>query len=177
MRMIADQPSTTYDARVTVFAADGEIATAIVDRTVGTDNPLPGQDLVTVHSEVIGPNGRQLFKVDGPIDNIVLPRGSMMTLLLPYKEIPFGSTSLTASAYRVTTNQPVVAYQFNPLCCNYNYTNDASLLLPTSALTNHGSSDDGSGSTRRYTSPYWPRPPDCRINLPSPSAGFVTVSR
>ncbi|MEZ4458853.1 MAG: IgGFc-binding protein [bacterium] len=135
--VVLSNPSTTYDARVTVFEADGQIASAIVDRTVGTDNPLPGQDLVTVHSEVIGPNGRQLFKVDGPIDNVVLPRGSMMTLLLPYKEIPFGSTSITASAYRVTTNQPVVAYQFNPLCCNYNYTNDASLLLPTSALTNN----------------------------------------
>lgn len=135
--VVLSNPSETYDARVTVYEQDGQIANAIESREVGTDNPLPGQDLVTVFSEVIGPNGRQLFTIDGPIENIVLPRGSMMTLILPYKQIPFGETSLTASAYRVNTNQPVVAYQFNPLCCNYNYTNDASLLLPTSALTNN----------------------------------------
>lgn len=135
--VVLSNPSETYDARVTVYSRDGELASAIESRTVGSDNPLPGEELVTVHSEVLGPSGQWLFAVDGPIDNIVLPRGSMMTLILPFKELPFGETSITASAYRVTSNQPVVAYQFNPLCCNYNYSNDASLLLPTSALTNN----------------------------------------
>jgi len=133
--VVLSNPSETYDARVTVYEGDNEVTTAITSREVGTDNPLPGQDLVTVFSDVIGPNGRQLFTIEGPLKDVVLPRGSMMTVLLPYKELPFGETSLTKSAFRVVTNQPVVAYQFNPLCCNYNYTNDASLLLPTSALT------------------------------------------
>lgn len=128
-------PSETYDARISVFSAPDVHAEAVGSRTVGSDIELPGIDFVTVESRVLGPRGQELFKIDGPIDNIVLPRGSMMTLLMPYKEIPFGSTSLTSGAYRVSANQPVVAYQFNPLCCNYNYTNDASLLLPTSALT------------------------------------------
>lgn len=128
-------PSETYDARVSVFSGPDEHAEAVVSRTVGTDIPQPGMDLVTVESRVLGPRGQELFKVDGAIDNIVLPRGSMMTLIMPHREIPFGSTSLTPNAYKVSTTQPVVAYQFNPLCCNYNYTNDASLLLPKSALT------------------------------------------
>jgi len=128
-------PSETYDARVSVFSEPNVHAEAIGSRIVGTDIPLPGIELVTVESRVLGPRGQELFKIEGPINSIVLPRGSMMTLIMPFREIPFGSTSLTQTAYRVSSTQPVVAYQFNPLCCNYNYTNDASLLLPTSALT------------------------------------------
>ena len=50
-----------------------------------------------------------------------------------------GSIHLANGAYHLTTNVPVVAYQFNALeytdGINYSYTNDASLLLPTHALT------------------------------------------
>ncbi len=41
-------------------------------------------------------------------------------------------TWLSSRAFRVTSDVPVVAYQFNPL--NQAYSNDASLLLPTSGL-------------------------------------------
>src|SRR5690606_14242186 len=60
---------------------------------------------------------------------------SIMTLVLPRRLMPYQASTLTQNGYRVVSTQPVVAYQFNPLCCNYNFTNDASLLLPTSALT------------------------------------------
>lgn len=127
--------STTYDAQVTVFETGDRVVEAVSARTVGTDITLPGLDLVTVYSEVVDASGELLYRIEGPIQDLVLPRGSTMTLILPRKEMPFGSTSLTPNAFRVTSTQPVVAYQFNPLCCNYNFTNDASLLLPTSALT------------------------------------------
>lgn len=35
---------------------------------------------------------------------------------------------------RVRSDQPVVAYQFSPYCCNFSATNDASLLLPDATL-------------------------------------------
>jgi len=43
-------------------------------------------------------------------------------------------TALTSQAFRVTSKLPIIAYQFNPLD-NYGvFSNDASLLLPVSAL-------------------------------------------
>ena len=44
-------------------------------------------------------------------------------------------TALTRHAYRVTSNVPVVAYQFNPLENVNVFSNDASLLKPVEALT------------------------------------------
>src|SRR6185503_4563947 len=41
-------------------------------------------------------------------------------------------TFLSSNAFRITTNYPVVAYQFNPII--QAFSNDASLLIPTSGL-------------------------------------------
>ncbi len=127
--------STEFDAQISVYTADGEFALADFERTVGADIQFPGDDLVTVHSEVVDQNGVRLLAVAGRVDKIPLPRQSIMTLVLPRRTMPYQQSTLTANGYRVVSTQPVVAYQFNPLCCNYNFTNDASLLLPTSALT------------------------------------------
>lgn len=127
--------SETYDAYITVYEDDDTIASAIPERIVGLDRADPSLVPETVVSDVVDPQGNQLFQIDGPVKDIVLPRGSLMTLLLPHKRIPFGESSIGRFGYKVTSNQPVVAYQFNPLCCNYNTTNDASLLIPESALT------------------------------------------
>jgi hypothetical protein len=128
--------SETYDAEITVFSADGEIAEADGTRLARDKSPQPGVDFVTVHSEVVGPDGQRVGDIlDGPIDGLTLPRGSIMTLILPHRRMPYSQTSVTPAAFKVTSTQPVVAYQFNPLCCNYNTTNDASLLLPKGALT------------------------------------------
>ena len=127
--------STTYDAQITVYSEEGVIAEADGERRVGADIQFPGDDLVTVRSELVDQNGVKLLDIDGPVEKIPLPRQSMMTLLFPPRAVPFGSSSLTHVGYKIESTQPVVAYQFNPLCCNYSFTNDASLLLPTSALT------------------------------------------
>ena len=44
---------------------------------------------------------------------------------------PITEASIRKDAFRVQTTYPVVAYQFSPYCCNYSFSNDASLLLPT----------------------------------------------
>jgi hypothetical protein len=58
-------------------------------------------------------------------------------------------TALTRHAYRVTSNVPIVAYQFNPLENVNVFSNDASQLLPVSAL--------GGGSGRAYVIAAWPQ--------------------
>lgn len=47
-------------------------------------------------------------------------------------------TALTRGAYRVSSDVPIVAYQFNPLENANVFSNDASLLLPTEALGGGG---------------------------------------
>ena len=127
--------STEYDAKITVTQSGGEPAQAVESRVVGSDIGGAGINYETVRSEVLDAQGNVLQSISGDIKDINLPRGALVTLIMPQRRIPFAQTTITNGAYKVTSTQPVVAYQFNPLCCNYNYTNDASLLLPKGALT------------------------------------------
>ncbi|HJL20000.1 MAG TPA: IgGFc-binding protein [Sandaracinaceae bacterium LLY-WYZ-13_1] len=58
-------------------------------------------------------------EVDGPPGSHVDTRGSWFS----------------SHAYKITSNYPVVAYQFNPIV--QDFSNDASLLIPSSGLDNH----------------------------------------
>jgi len=88
------------------------------------------------------------------------------------------NTALTRHAYRVTTNFPVVAYQFNPLENVNVFSNDASLLKPVEAL------QTGSNSQAVvYTVLGWPQTiattsdPDTNFSSSSPSnlRAFLTL--
>lgn len=77
-------------------------------------------------------------------------------------------------AYRITSTWPIVAYQFNPLENFGVFSNDASLLLPTSALAQPG------GTGVRYSVLGWPQtiarvPGDDRINSDQDFPAFLTV--
>ena len=61
-------------------------------------------------------------------------------------------TALTRHAYRVRSNFPVVAYQFNPLENVNVFSNDASLLKPVEALD-----AGGSGQSLMYAVLGWPQ--------------------
>jgi len=52
--------------------------------------------------------------------------------VLPHKTLN-GSGIMAGGAYRITSDLPVIAYQFNPLDGANSYLSDASLLLPASA--------------------------------------------
>lgn len=127
--------SSTYDAEITIYDDDGVIAEAVAERVVGVDTPDPTLIPERVYSEVLDADGNRLMGISGPIDRLPLPRGSLMTLVMPHKRVPFGESAVGKFGYKIESTQPIVAYQFNPLCCNYNTTNDASLLIPESALT------------------------------------------
>jgi hypothetical protein len=69
--------------------------------------------------------------------------GDLVVINLPPRELDGSSdprlndgsgTALTTNAYHITSTAPIVAYQFNPLENVGVFSNDASLLLPTSAL-------------------------------------------
>lgn len=88
------------------------------------------------------------------IDGVTVPPGALEVFELPRREVDGASatglndgthTALTSNAYRVLSSHPITAYQFNPLSNVNVFSNDASLLLPTSALD------------RAYTVVAWPQ--------------------
>lgn len=80
---------------------------------------------ISVATASIPPLSLRVFKL-GPREVDGSPPGQFNT----------GSHSaLTRSAYRITSDVPVVAYQFNPLENVNVFSNDASLLKPVEALT------------------------------------------
>ncbi|MBI4705357.1 MAG: hypothetical protein HY744_29985 [Deltaproteobacteria bacterium] len=62
----------------------------------------------------------------------VLP-GTLKIFNLPDRHINYTGL-LVAGAYRIVSDLPVIAYQFQPIDGQTSYTSDASLLLPTSSL-------------------------------------------
>lgn len=119
-----------YDVPVTVhvFQDDGQPG----------DAPAP----VEIAKAVIAPYNLQVFKL-GPRE----VDGST-----PGKYNNGTHTALTRHAYKITTDFPVVAYQFNPLDNENVFSNDASLLKPREALAL-----DGPGLQTTYVVAGWPQ--------------------
>jgi hypothetical protein len=91
------------------------------------DDALPGQEpnVRTIAEATVLPLNLETFKL-GPREVDGSPEGEFNTGT---------GTALTRHAYRITSQVPIVAYQFNPLE-NFNvFSNDASLLKPVEALT------------------------------------------
>ena len=105
-----------------------EVANVVVEeKSGGTWSPVPGATFTV-----------------GPLD--------LQTLVLPHRYID-GSALYEGGAYRITSDMPVIAYQFNPLDGASSYLSDASLLLPASAYDRffyvpawpYGPADGGGG--------------------------------
>jgi hypothetical protein len=113
------------------------VATVTVDEdTASAGTP---QQVRTVATARIGPRSLEVFKL-GPKEVDGSAPGTFDT----------GThTALTRGAYRVRSDVPIVAYQFNPLENANVFSNDASLLLPTPAL--------GGGGGRSYVIVSWPQ--------------------
>jgi hypothetical protein len=77
------------------------------------------------------------------VARVLVPPGDLEVFKLPRREVDGSSatgindgtnTAVTSNAYRVVSTHPITAYQFNPLENVNVFSNDASLLLPTSAI-------------------------------------------
>jgi len=98
-----------------------------VDVHIFQDDGLPGDvgAPYEIQSSIIAPLNLQVFKL-GPREVDGSPDGTYNS----------GThTALTRHAYKVTTNYPVVVYQFNPLENANVFSNDASLMKPREAYT------------------------------------------
>jgi hypothetical protein len=122
--------------------------------TVEQDDSNPGDAThatSVVANAVIAPQNLEVFnlgprEVDGSAD------GTFNTGT---------GTALTRHAYKVTSDFPIVAYQFNPLDNVNVFSNDASQLLPVSGLN--------SGAGLAYVVPAWPQ---TIANTNDPSTNF-----
>jgi len=111
---------------------------------VRIDTAAPGEPsaLVEVATATIAPLNLRVFKL-GPREVDGSPQGTFDS----------GThTALTRQAFRVDSDFPVVAYQFNPLENVSVFSNDASLLKPREAVTY-----DSAGMTRSYAVVGWPQ--------------------
>jgi hypothetical protein len=79
-------------------------------------------------------------------------------------------TALTRGAFRIRSDVPIVAYQFNPLENVSVFSNEATLLLPTAAL---------GGSGRAYVVASWPqtiaRSEDPQTNFGTDLRAFLSI--
>jgi hypothetical protein len=152
---------------VVVSNPDPDVTTEV---TIEQDDSQPGEEpqVVEVARARIPPFSLRVFKL-GPREVDGSPDGSFNT----------GThTALTRHAYRVKSNFPVVAYQFNPLENVDVFSNDASLLKPVEAL------DPGSNSEAvMYAVLGWPQTiavtdnPDTNFSSDNPTnlRAFLTL--
>jgi hypothetical protein len=114
-------------------AAAGQFAVAVAN--IGSNG--------TAHVEVHINNAPQGEPLDLElIDQANIEEGELKVALLPRRDVDGENitdnvddgpqTWLSSRAFRITSDVPVVAYQFNTL--DQQFSNDASLLLPTSGL-------------------------------------------
>lgn len=108
------------------------------------DDTAPGSDGApfAVASAEIPPLGLRVFKL-GPREVDGSPAGEYDTGT---------ATAFTRAAYQITSDVPVVAYQFNPLENVSVFSNDASLLKPVEAL-----GGQGTGLAPAYVVLAWPQ--------------------
>ncbi len=107
---------------------------------VVVSNPSGMTAHVVVERNLADPGWPVLLEVLTEVD--VPPQG-LKIITLPWAEVDGSApgtydtgthTALTSHAFRVRSNVPIVAYQFNPLENVDVFSNDASLLVPSSAL-------------------------------------------
>lgn len=110
-----------YDAQnsqFSVIVSNTRQKSATVKVTAGT-----GQS----KSYTVAPNGLKIL-------NLPDPTWKDPATGQPLKPLNQDGTSVNKNVYRIQSDQPIVAYQFNPLQ-NYDvFSNDASLLLPSNAV-------------------------------------------
>ena len=110
------------------------IASRVIEVPRDIDIPPTQYQDTTVTSSVRDSSGQIVTPNISRADGRDVPPGGIATLLLPRGRMDWSASNIRKSAFRLQSTQPVVAYQFSPYCCNFSFSNDASLLFPTSSL-------------------------------------------
>ena len=148
---------------------------------VALSNPsiLTAKVTVTINEAAYG----AAVKVKTVAVRTVKPQG-LEVLLLPSREVDGspsgqydtgGGTAATPNAYKIESTVPIIAYQFNPLSNVGVFSNDASLLVPTPALTTDLTNEAGAS----YLVLGWPQTiattNDNKTNFNSDLRAFLTI--
>lgn len=133
-----------------IVVSNAGLASATVKVEMNDGAPGAPQALSTVKMVTVAPRS---------LESIEMPTREVDGSLLNTNEGP--GTMLSSRAFRITSNEPIVVYQFNTR--EPKFSNDASLLLPTSAL----------GQTYRALS--WPSGKPVSIFNSPIDRGYVTV--
>lgn len=136
--LLVFNPDTEHAVTADVFGPDGDAGALVPEYLM---QPPTGDDLPP---DVYGPRRLRsdLTAADGTVlvggiergEGLSIPPGGRARLLIPRTALFEQTSHLRRQGWRLQTDRPVVAYQFNPLCCNYAFSADASLLIPTHAL-------------------------------------------
>ncbi|MEE2789724.1 MAG: IgGFc-binding protein [Myxococcota bacterium] len=126
---------------VTVYAPEGTPTPLVAERTIEVPaNVMLPFDVrarlrsIQVTSQVRDSAGLVVADRIASADRIEVPPLGTAILLLPRRMGPMSRSAIQKDAYRLRSTVPVVVYQFSPYCCNFSFSNDASLLLPTTAV-------------------------------------------
>lgn len=155
----ASGPLVSNDAAGQPFAvAIANPSDVTVHVTIEQNDAPPGEEPRTaiVHEQDVAPDD---------LAEIELPQREVDGSVNLRDDGP--GTFVSSNAFRITTNYPVVAYQFNPII--QAFSNDASLLIPTSGLDT------------RHRILGWPTANPISVDIPGfemegiPDHSFVTI--
>jgi hypothetical protein len=135
--------SDVWDAEVTVYWDPSDYGTA------SAEEPVPGM------SATVAANDTHVFR---------LPRYDVDGIDAAPSHDDGPQTALSKKAFRIESSLPVVAYQFNTL--NQDFSTDASLLIPTTAL--------GNAYNVVSWEPFYPVAYPL-LGIPTPNRGYVTI--
>lgn len=136
---------------------------------VAISNPWPEPVHVEVHQNDAPPGSGYAASL---VASVTIAGNSVELVPLPTREVsglgsdmgPPSRSVLSNLAYRITTDLPVVAYQFNPVQNAGIYSDDASLLVPVHSLD------------ESYVAIGWPgRGADGPLSIPADNRSFLTV--
>ena len=122
--VIAANPHPVLPTTISMTSPQGLSTPRIQSRTLTPSTSYSFGKRTTVSSEILRPDGSAV-PISSMLSEVTLQPGEAAALLVDTRQ---------PGPYLLHSTQPIVAYQFNPYCCNFTASNDASLLLPTNTL-------------------------------------------
>lgn len=124
--IVLANPHPLLEVNVNVRDPDGTPSSLIQSSTLEPTQQYAFAKKTTVRSAIIS-GTKELARLGPQARAISIPPNAAAVLLMD-------ADGDIDSTFFIDADQPVVAYQFSPYCCNFTATNDASLLLPISTL-------------------------------------------